>query len=285
MADVWVLGSAAWDLTYRVDRMPPAGGLATARFLGRRPGGSTANVARALASAGHQVHLVGRVGADRTGADLVAELETWGVDTAHVDRQADLTPETLVFVDGGAERTIVVLDKGPAGPVPVPYAELRGADLVYVGWYGDFGPELPAVLPGLPALVATQVPAPGPAGGWYAHLVVGSAGEYPRPWLAAPYEHARRRPGPQLRWAVVTRGPAGATGYGPAGEVPVPAVGAEPVDTTGAGDSFTAGLLHGLLRGDDLATAGRLGARWAATTVTLPQSTPARWDQVDPGSR
>ena len=40
------------------------------------------------------------------------------------------------------------------------------------------------------------------------------------------------------------------------------------VDTTGAGDSYAAGFLHGLTRGLDLPTCGRLGSLAAAEVIS-----------------
>jgi sulfofructose kinase len=284
MNDVWVLGSASWDRVYEIDQIPAAGGRATARCLGRRAGGSTGNVARALGSAGHRVRLVAQVGADDLGAALLEELATWGVATDSVLRYGTCTPETLIFVDERAERTIVVLDKHCAKAVPAPYAAMADADGVFIGRYADFEPQLPTVLRQSSALVVTAVPAPEDTSGWFAHLVIGSCAEYPTSWLSAPYEELRRRVGPQLQWVVVTQGKLGATAYGPASIVRIPPVDAVVRDTTGAGDSFAAGLLHGLLQGHDMGTAGRLGACWAAAALRLPQSVPPRWAQLALGS-
>lgn len=284
MSELWVLGSAAWDLVYEVDHIPAAGGRATARFLGRRAGGSTGNIARALGSAGHRVHLLTQVGDDDLGADLLHELASWGVATDSVLRYGTCTPETMIFVDGNGERTIIVGHKDCADAVPVPYAAMAHADGVFIGTYEDFDPQLPAFLRQASALVATAVPPPKTTGDWFAHIVIGSSAEYPATWLADPYHELRRRVGDQLRWVVVTRGELGAIAYGQNDLVTIPAVEAVAADTTGAGDSFAAGLLHGLLQGHDLATAGRLGAYWAAAALALPQSVPPRWAQLGLGS-
>ncbi|MER3389342.1 MAG: sugar kinase [Microcella sp.] len=47
-----------------------------------------------------------------------------------------------------------------------------------------------------------------------------------------------------------------------------------PVDPTGAGDAFTAGLLRGLLAGDDLVAAAAFGVRTARQAVTLQGGRP-----------
>ena len=285
MSEVWVFGSAAWDLVYEIDQMPGSGGRATARSLGRRAGGSTANVARALGSAGHRVRLIAQVGTDGLGTELLDELGSWGIDTAAVLRYRACTPETMVFVDKSAERSIVVLEKDCAAVVPVPYSALADADGIFIGRYADFEPELPAFLRRKsPGLVLTAVPPPTATElDWFAHIVIGSRSEYPADWLAAPFDAVRRRVGDQLRWVIVTQGHLGATGYGPDVAVPIPAVEAAVADATGAGDSFAAGLMHGLLQARDLATAGRLGAYWAAAGLPLQQSVPATWAQLGLG--
>jgi len=285
MSNIWVLGSAAWDDVFEVDHLPVAGGRAVATSLGRRAGGSTGNIARALSSAGHRVALVMQVGEDALGAALLDEVTSWGIETEHVRRHGDCTPESLIFLDANGERTIVVLHKECASTVPVPYAAISDADCVYVGCYGDFEPELVPFLRRSSALVGTAVPTPQSAGAWFAHIVIGSATEFPREWLDDPYGSVCRHTGAgtELQWVVVTHGPLGATAYGRHRATHIPPVSAADGDSTGAGDSFAAGLLHGLLQGHDVGTAGRLGARWGAAALALPQSVPPRWAQLDLG--
>ena len=55
---------------------------------------------------------------------------------------------------------------------------------------------------------------------------------------------------------------------------------ADQVDATGAGDAFTVGLLHGLLQGDDMATALQAGAAWGAATVAQLRSIPVPWEEL-----
>jgi sugar/nucleoside kinase (ribokinase family) len=68
--------------------------------------------------------------------------------------------------------------------------------------------------------------------------------------------------------AVVTRSEKGCLVIGPDGNAAVSAFPIERVvDTTGAGDLFAAGFLHGLARGADDRTCGRLGALAAAEVI------------------
>jgi hypothetical protein len=83
MAEVVVFGVVAADIVLRVQRIPDPGDHVNAEALGWRIGGSSANVACGLSTAGHHVRLVGPVGTDPMGDNLRAELEQWGVDTEY----------------------------------------------------------------------------------------------------------------------------------------------------------------------------------------------------------
>src|SRR5712675_1368841 len=75
MAEVVVFGVVAADVVLRVQRIPAPGDHVNAEALGWRTGGSPANVACGLSTAGHHVRLVGPVGTDAMGDNLLAELE------------------------------------------------------------------------------------------------------------------------------------------------------------------------------------------------------------------
>jgi pfkB family carbohydrate kinase len=74
MAEVVVFGVVAADVVLRVQRIPAPGDHINAEALGWRIGGSSANVACGLSTAGHHVRLVGPVGRDPMGDKLLAEL-------------------------------------------------------------------------------------------------------------------------------------------------------------------------------------------------------------------
>jgi sugar/nucleoside kinase (ribokinase family) len=110
--------------------------------------------------------------------------------------------------------------------------------------------------------------------------VVGSETQYSDVTSAGIFEAVRSVSGDRLTWVVVTRGRAGADAYAASRELHVDAVAADQVDATGAGDAFTVGLLHGLLRGDDMVTALQVGAGWGAATVAQLRSIPVPWEEV-----
>ena len=103
MAEVVLFGVVAADVILRVPRIPAPGDQVNAEALGWRIGGSSANVACGLSTAGHHVRLVGPVGSDSMGD----ELEQCGVDIEYSFRAGAASPRTLILLDETGERTIV----------------------------------------------------------------------------------------------------------------------------------------------------------------------------------
>lgn len=273
MAEVVVFGTVAADVILRVPAVPAPGGHVNATALGWRIGGSSANVACGLAMAGHHVQLVGPVGSDQMGDSLLAELGQSGVDTGYAFRDPSPSPRALVLIDDAGERTILVLSNTafpPSYHLPrVP--SLRSADCVYIESYSRYPADIADTAPS--ALVVTSPPDPD-ATTWPATIVVGSERDYRGVGPGHLYDRVRSVVGDGLNWVVVTRGPAGADAHSASTGLHVEAHTARQRDATGAGDAFTAGLLHGLLRGDDMTRAMTLGAEWGAATVEKLQSIP-----------
>ena len=279
MAEVVVFGVVAADVILRVQRIPAPGDHVNAEALGWRIGGSSANVACGLSMAGHHVRLVGPVGTDSMGDNLLAELEQCGVDTEYSFRADAASPRTLILLDGTGERTIIAVDSG-AGPssfLPVRGPDLRSVDCVYVEGYTRYPAGTAAAAES--ALVATSPPVPG-ATAWPAIIVVGSETQYNDVAPAGIFEAVRSVSGERLKWVVVTRGRQGADAYAASSDVHVDAVAANQIDATGAGDAFTVGMLHGLLLGDDMVTALQVGAAWGAATAAQLRSIPVPWEEL-----
>src|SRR6201982_362954 len=279
MAEVVVFGVVAADVILRVPRIPAPGDHVNAEALGWRIGGSSANVACGLSMAGHHVRLVGPVGTDPMGDNLRAELEQYGVDTGYTFRADAASPLTLILLDDTGERTIIAVDSGP-GPssfLPTRRPNLKSVDCVYVEGYTRYPAGTAAAAES--ALLVTSPPVPG-ATTWPASIVVGSETQYNDAASAGMFEAVRAVAGERLKWVVVTRGRQGADAYAASSELHVDAVPADQIDATGAGDAFTVGLLHGLLQGDDMATALQLGAAWGAATVAQLRSIPVPWEKL-----
>ena len=202
-----------------------------------------------------------------------------GVDTEYSFRADAASPRTLILLDDTGERTIIAVDSG-AGPssfLPVRGPDLRSVDCVYVEGYTRYPTGTAAAAES--ALLVTSPPVPG-ATTWPATVVVGSETQYSDVTSAGMFEAVRSVSGERLKWVVVTRGREGADAYAASSELHVDAVAADQIDATGAGDAFTVGLLHGLLRGDDMVTALQVGAAWGAATVTQLRSIPVPWEEL-----
>jgi sulfofructose kinase len=279
MAEVVVFGVVAADVVLRVPRIPAPGGDVNAEALGWRIGGSSANVACGLSTAGHHVRLVGPVGTDAMGDHLLAELDQYGVDTEYCFRADAASPRSLILLDDTGERTIIAVD-GAAGPssfLPTRGPDLKSVDCVYVEGYTRYPTGTAAGAES--ALLVTSPPVPG-ATTWPATLVVGSETQYSDATLAGIFEAVRSVSGERLKWVVVTRGRAGADAYASSSDVHVDAIAANQIDATGAGDAFTVGLVHGLLQEDDMVAALQLGAAWGAATVAQLRSIPVPWEDL-----
>src|SRR5947209_406173 len=84
VARVFVVGSINQDFVLRVSRRPKPGETVTDAELSFHPGGKGANQAVAAARLGAKVTMLGRVGEDAFGKELVENLRENGVDIDHV---------------------------------------------------------------------------------------------------------------------------------------------------------------------------------------------------------
>jgi ribokinase len=107
--EVAVVGSLNLDLVVRVPRLPGPGETVTGDDLFRNPGGKGANQAVAAARLGRRVAMVGRVGDDDAGRELLGSLEADAVDTAQVRVVAGVPSGiALITVSEDGENQIVV---------------------------------------------------------------------------------------------------------------------------------------------------------------------------------
>ncbi len=128
-------GSINMDLIVRCDRLPLPGETLLGRDFITAPGGKGANQAVAAARLGAQTTLVGRVGDDSFGAQMLAYLKADRVTTSGIAVEAGVpTGVALITVEAGGENTIVVtsganMSMGDAGVERV-VAALAGAKVL-----------------------------------------------------------------------------------------------------------------------------------------------------------
>ena len=109
MAGVFVVGSINQDFVLKVERRPEPGETVTGAELALFPGGKGGNQAIAAARLGADVAILGRVGEDPFGRELVVNLRDNGVDTSRVEAVADVpTGSAFITVTPDGENAIVV---------------------------------------------------------------------------------------------------------------------------------------------------------------------------------
>jgi sugar/nucleoside kinase (ribokinase family) len=261
---VIVVGDAALDVLARYDGPVVSGGDQRAAVR-TALGGAGANLAAWLAWAGAHPVLVGRVGDDPAGREIVTELTAAGVTCALTVDPAAATCCVVVLVDGYGQRTMLS-DRGAGRGLlatDLPAEHLPGAAHLHVSGYvlldersRPAGVALLAAArsAGLTTSVDPQAigPLTDPAG--FLGLVAGVDLLLPNTDELIALTGS---PDPESALALldtvgavaVTRGAAGASWVDRAGVVHVPAERVATVDTTGAGDAFNAAALAAWLGG------------------------------------
>ncbi|WP_343553269.1 sugar kinase [Pantoea sp.] len=108
MIKIACVGIAVLDRLYFLPRLPNEGGKYEAQRYQECGGGPAATAAVTIARLGAQVDFIGRVGDDAAGETLIAELQSWGVNTQFCRKvvNAESTHSTIL-VDEQGERMIV----------------------------------------------------------------------------------------------------------------------------------------------------------------------------------
>lgn len=277
-----VVGSLNVDLRLRVDRLPRSGETVHSAGLRRSVGGKGGNQAVAAARLGREVAMVGAVGTDEAGRDVLVRLRHEGVGTACVDIVEGPSgtavvlwerPESTIVVEPGANAAL------DAGRVRAHRAAIARAGAVLCQLETPAG-ALDGVLGAATGLtLLNPAPATGrmPSAVRHFDLVVPNRHELAAMAGAAPVPGTVDEVTSLARLLdlpgdlVVTLGEDGCVVLPADAREPVhvPAVPVtDVVDSTAAGDSFCAALADAVLDGSGLADAARWAARVAAATTT-----------------
>lgn len=288
---VLVLGSINLDLVVRAPRLPSPGETLRGAGFHTSPGGKGANQAVAAARQGAATRLIGRVGADAFGEQVVEAIRAAGVRVSAISLDRDApTGVALITVADTGENTIVTV-KGANGNVgseeldvldrlrlqsivlmmqleiPVPVAtkaaeSAREAGLIVI--------LDPAPVTGLPDELLANV-------SW---ITPNETETKALTGVQPSDEEAAARAGELLRARGVARvavklGPRGCVYVGPEGTIAVPAPAVEAIDTVAAGDAFNGALAASLVDGHDVEGALRRACSAGAIAATRRGALPS----------
>ncbi|WP_337063391.1 PfkB family carbohydrate kinase [Kineococcus sp. G2] len=295
---VVVVGQVGRDLALAVDELPGAGGSTDVRERREVLGGKGANQAVAVAQLGMSAAVVGVVGDDAAGEDVLAQARRDGLDVRAVVRREGASTALLVDVVAGGERRLLE-DVSPevlltAADVEAASGLLRRAAAVLVQL------QQPAEAVAAALRIAREagrfVVVDGAAqdaglreqvlstaivlraDAREAELLLGRQLDGPDDVLAAAHELVGRGP----RLVVLEAGSAGNAAAWEGGGELVPLTDVDVADSTGGGDSFTAALAVALLRGEEVERAVRWATAAAGSTVQRFGGRPAlSTDELD----
>lgn len=273
MVKVVVVGSISMDLVVTSTVRPGAGETVLGESFVTVPGGKGANQAVAAARLGADVRMVGCVGDDHYGKQLLDNLKQNGVSVKYVKPVTYAGTGTAHIVLAEGDNSIVVV-KGANDCVTPEYVEgalaaLKEADIVLIQqeipfetieYVSDVCSSF-----GIPLLLN---PAP-------AHFI--SQKIIDEATFITPNEHEAKLLFPNMSLedvlkqnatkVLITEGSKGVRYHNGKEEVLVPTFKVEAVDTTGAGDTFNGAFAVAVAEGKNIADSLRFANRAASLSV------------------
>ncbi len=297
---ITVVGSLNMDLLIETPRLPAPGETLPGRNFRRSPGGKGANQACAVARTGMKCAMIGAVGDDPFGDELLASLRADGVDVTAVARHVNTSSGVAMITIDAAGQNQIVLAAGANDTVTPDditrhSAVFQESKAVIV----QLEVPLPAVEEALrranPAnALAVLNPAPCIAltdellhrCDWIipneieASQLTGVVVRTPDDAALAAQRLRERSGGARI---AVTLGAAGVWLDSPEFTGHIPGFAVQAVDTVAAGDTFIGAFVTRLVEGADPRDAARFACAAAAISVTRPgaQASIPRRSEVD----
>jgi sulfofructose kinase len=274
MAGVFCVGHAVQDFVFRVGELPTRAVKHRAHGFTMVGGGPAATAACAVTRLGGHAWLAARVGNDAAAGLIVAELESYGVDCAHVRRCAGAgSSVSAVLVDNAGERLIVnhldpALPPAPDWLPSVPGA--AGAVLGDVRWpEGSVAMFAKARTAGVPAVLDADVGMPTDDALVRAatHVAFSADGLTQFASMADPLRALIALSAEHAQWMCVTAGEEGVFVAEGGGARQIKGHRVPVVDTLGAGDVWHGAFALSLAEGRDEDHAVRFANAAAALKV------------------
>lgn len=273
MRNIMVIGSISTDFVVTADRRPEMGETITGKDFRTTFGGKGANQAVASARLGGQVSMVGTVGEDIFGLELVHNLAENGIDTKNVERVTHLPSGSAHITIVAGDNAIIYIPGAnnafEISRIEQLAAEMQQTDLVVI--QNELSQEVVDKVITLCYEKGINVlynPAP-------AREMDESILE--KVTFITPNESEFKLLFPELTVSegvkkypeklIVTLGSKGVCYHDGISERNVPAYHVTPMDTTGAGDTFNGAFAVGITSGLDMEASLRFGNLAAALSI------------------
>jgi ribokinase len=277
-----VVGSINVDIVNRVETYPVPGQTIKSASTEFYYGGKGSNQAVAAARAGGSVAMVGAVGTDSFGKEVIGALQRQGIDTSAISAKAGPTGMASILVDRSGQNQIVLAEgaNGAVTPMDVPHDTFEHARLILlqneIGWETNFSVlnmartrGIPVVFNPAPALVLPEEALP-----LIGTLVLNeSEAEFMSGMSVGSVEEAelaaRHFLSGGVSEVIVTLGAQGSLYMDSAGTgIFSPSFPVKAVDTTSAGDTFIGYYAAGICVGKGTEEALQYASAAAALSVT-----------------
>ncbi|MDR6716910.1 ribokinase [Paenibacillus sp. 2003] len=262
------------DLVVTSSRRPGAGETVLGDSFKTVPGGKGANQAVAAARLGAEVAMIGRVGDDAFGKDIVENFRANAVNTQNVKPVTHLESGTAHIILAEGDNSIVVVEAANREVTPAYVDEaaevIRNADIVLI--QQEIPEETVVHVSTLCAEFGTPLLLnPAPARTLPQEVIDNAAYITPNEHEAeilfqgmSPAQALRQYPNKLF----ITEGSKGVRYFDGTEEILVPTYKVEAIDTTGAGDTFNAAFAVALAEGKALQESIRFANRAASLSVT-----------------
>ena len=294
-----VVGSINIDLVASAEKIPAAGETIRGSDFQVHPGGKGANQAVAVARLGYPVQLIGKVGTDTFGEQLLSYLKETGVDVNAVGKHEGSSGVAMIAVSPRGENSIVVTPGANARVTPdyldIHWETIRGAGIVLaqleipietVEYLADLCKQesIPLMLDPAPAQRLPE--------DLFHRLRWFTPNETEAAFFAAQFSEdigelepahvADTLIGAGVDSVVLKMGARGVY-LSSASDSPqiIPAFPVRAVDTTAAGDAFNGAFATALMLGMEKFAAARFAVAAAAVSVTRPGAQPSMPSRAD----
>ncbi|MBO0722753.1 MAG: ribokinase [Blastocatellia bacterium] len=294
-AEIVVVGSLNADYVINLHKFPAPGETVIGKGFEIFPGGKGANQAFAAARLGGSVAMVGQVGDDLHAGELIRNLESAGVDTSYLQRDATVASGlAFIYIDGEGQNQIIIVPGAngtfAAERLSVCHELIEGARIVLLQLEIPLATVLAAARLAKRNRDSIVILDPAPALDIPDELL--SLADYVTPNetelalltcdeyeggldRAGAAQLARRLLARGANRVIVKLGSQGALLVGNDQEHFWPPMPVTAVDTTAAGDAFNAAFAVSLAAGKNEVEAGEFAAAAAALSVTRKGAQPS----------